>query len=198
MSTLATLPIALQLGLGLGYLCYLVAYAGERRGHSSQDATFLSLAFGVPALVPLSAGAGPLVANLLAGTFLAFGLAILWRGWGRSRWRRFIAWIGLTRDDGLLHCWDGILNRPDLRSSQISVHTADGRILCLNDRHRYAAAPFEGLYLGSDGGILMVVEEEELPDGTVETRTGISDTDWGTRLTYIPPDQIRRVNIRMT
>ena len=42
----------------------------------------------------------------------------------------------------------------------------------------------------------MAVEEEELPDGTTQERQGVL-SDWGARLTYIPADQISRVNIRL-
>ena len=79
---------------------------------------------------------------------------------------------------------------------QISVHLLDGRVLYLNDRPKYEGTPWDGLYLGGDGSVLMIVEEEKLPDGIEEERKGIC-SDWGTRLTYLPASQITRVNIRL-
>ena len=62
--------------------------------------------------------------------------------------------------------------------------------------NKYAEAHLGGMYLGSDGSIVMVVEHEDLPDGTTEERTAIRDATWGTRVTYIPASEIARVNIR--
>ena len=38
--------------LGFGYLGYVTAYAGLRRGHKAFDALFISLAFGAVAYIP--------------------------------------------------------------------------------------------------------------------------------------------------
>ena len=43
----------------------------------------------------------------------------------------------------------------------------------------------------------MVVEEEDLQDGVEEIRSGVVDSFWGTRMTYIPASEVKRVNIRM-
>jgi hypothetical protein len=191
-----SLPFTIQLGLGIGFLCYVTAYAGRRRGHTITEITFLTMAFGLPALLPLSSGTGSIAINALIGISLAFGLALIWRGWALEAWQRAAKFIGLHAEDGLSYGWDKIVSYPNLATSQISVHTADGRILYLNDRTKFAHAPFEGLYLASDGSIIMAVEEERLPDGTEQVRTDISVATWGVRMTYLPPDQVKRVNIR--
>ena len=197
MNPLPSFPLAVQLGLGIGYLGYLLAYGGARKGHSTLDATFLSLVFGIPALVFATALPGSLLINILFGSAISLLLASIWRMGGRDLWFAAARQSDISQDDGYHTAWEGLLNRKEgLVTSQISVHTADGRVLYLNDRRNFRTAPYEGLNLGADGSILMVVQEEEMPDGTTQTRGGICDPHDGTRLTYIPADQITRVNIR--
>ncbi|MFC3180481.1 hypothetical protein [Cypionkella sinensis] len=191
-----TLPFTVQLGLGVGFLAYVTAYAGRRRGHSISEITFLTMAFGLPALLPLINGTGPVAANAIIGVMMAFGVALIWRGWALEAWQWAAKSIGLHAEDGLSFGWDKIVSYPNLATNQISVHTADGRILYLNDRTRFANAPFNGLYLASDGSIIMVVEEERMPDGSEQVRQNINHDTWGARMTYIPSDQVKRVNIR--
>lgn len=192
----ATLPLSIQLGMGVGFLSYVTAYAGRRRGHNAIDAVLLSMVFGLPALLPMASATGATLINAACGTSLAFGMALLWRGKLQSVWHQAARNMGLHAEDGMAHGWDAIASFPKLATGQVSVHTADGRILYLNDRRLFSGSPFKGLYLGSDGSIIMAVEEERMPDGTEQTRQDIVDPDWGTRMTYIPSDQIRRVNIR--
>ena len=45
------LSLSLQVALASGYLAYITAYAGLRRGHATQDAVFISLVFSVIALL---------------------------------------------------------------------------------------------------------------------------------------------------
>jgi hypothetical protein len=193
----ASLPLSIQIGLGIGYLGYLVAYGGARKGHSTLDATFLSLVFGIPALVVASTPGGTLPLDILVGGVVSLALAAFWRIKGRSLWFAATRFTGLSKDDGHHSVWEGLLNREDgIFCSQLSVHTADGRVLYLNDRRKFKSAPYEGLNLGADGSILMVVEKEKMPNGAVEQRHDLEDPDFGTRLTFIPADQVQRVNIR--
>lgn len=192
----ASLPLSVQVGLGVGYLAYLLAYSAQRSGHSTMDATFLSLLFGIPALLFASFPGDPII-NILVGSAVSLAIAAFWRADGRRLWHKVARDSKLNPDDGYHSVWEALLQQNGvLYCSQISVHTADGRVLYLNDRERFKNAPYKGLSLGADGSILMVVEEEKLADGTEEARNGISDPDWGTRMTYIPADQVRRVNIR--
>jgi hypothetical protein len=191
-----TWPFALQVSLGAGYLGYVTAYAGLRKHHTQTDIALITLAFSLPAAIP-HLGGTPLapVLSVALALMLSLGTAILWRHKGKSLWLRLMRWSETHAEDGSPDCWSALLQTPRLTVSQISVHTTDGRILYQNDHTSHAAAPEGGLLLGSDGSILMVVEEEELPDGTEEVRTGIKG-EFGTRMTYVPASQIVRVNIR--
>ena len=193
---LLNLPLEIQTALGGGFLAYALAYAGLNDRLTATDVVFRTLAFGLVALLTfrMLLVQGPVTASLVAiGMALLAGM--LWRMIGM----RAVSWIlrtlGVHGEDGIYSAWTALIQRPNLSVAQLSVHTKDGRILYQN-QHQYPEAPFGGIYFGRDGSILMVVEEEELADGTEEVRTGIQDAATGTRMTYIPADQITRVNIR--
>jgi hypothetical protein len=191
------LSLSVQVALASGYLAYITAYAGLRRGHAPQDAIFISLAFSVVAL--LSFDVLPIEQAYLRSAIAAAAAllsGIFWRKIGRPVWLWSMRRLGVHREDGVHAPWDVIVQTTK-KVGQVSVHLKNGRTLCLNDRRNFAQAPWEGLYLGGDGSVIMAVEMEELPDGSEETRQGVTDADWGTRLTYIPASEIERVNIRM-
>lgn len=197
---LLSLPLAVQTALGAGYLAYVIAYGGIRQHHTAQDAVFLTLAFGI---LPGSILAFSTPSQLAPGLLLAVASAVLlgatWRRWGRDLAASILRGAQVHRDDGLHAAWDGLIQttRP---VTQISVHMKDGRVLHCNDTKPYEDAYRGGLYLGGDGAVVMVVEEEEVvgPDGAVRTevREDIVVPGWGTRLTYIPAGEVARVNIR--
>lgn len=203
---LVLLLIWVQVAVGAGYLAYATAYAGLRRGHRTTDAVFITLAFAALSLIAftivqvsiadrMTAPARDVVAALGAA-MMVLPAAALWRRWLREWWQGLMAKTSVHRDDGIYTGWDAAIQR-DVEVIQVSVHTTDGRVLYLNDRSKYDAAPWHGLYFGGDGSVIMVVEEEGLPDGTEEVREGVHDDTYGTRMTYLPPAMIRRINIRM-
>lgn len=191
------LTLGVQVALGSGYLAYATSYAGFRKAHHTEDTVFISLAFGSLAFLVFNTLApcgqwcqslGAFAVSLIAGC--------LWRGVLRGLWQQLISLIRVHREDGIFSPWDAIV-QTRRRVGQVSVHTKNGRVLHLIDRSLYSGTQWDGLYLGGDGGIAMVVQEEDLSDGTTEHREGISDPEWGTRLTYIPASEIERVNIRL-
>lgn len=201
-----TSSLALQVALGGGYLGYVTAYAGLRRGHDQIDSAFISIAFGVPALMVFkylesASWQADWLRNWVAApvaVIVSLLVGALWRAVGAGLWRGAVAYFKVHQDDGTLTAWDALIQKPRQTVDQLSVHTKDGRTLYMNTRDRYLDGPHRGLILGGNGDIVMVVEEERIPgkDGD-ETRTGIV-TDNGTRLTYLPASEIARVNIRVS
>lgn len=199
------LSLSVQSALGAGYLGYATAYAGLRREHRTEDALFISLAFSAVAMVAFRVagglvGDGRVWLDAVAGVMAAFAASLLaaavWRGHGRSAWLKLMSVATIHRDDGLHSAWSVIV-QARRSCGQISVQMKNGHVLYLNDRRSFEGTPWDGLYLGGDGAIIMAVEEEDLPDGRSEIREGVVDAAWGTRLTYIPPAEIARVNIRL-
>lgn len=199
MESWITLPLETQVSLAAGYAGYLLAYGGLRRSHQAQDAVFLTFAFGAVALVALRvlANAAPVWIAAPGAALAALLAAALWRRWLRIPVLRATGLLGIHRDDGMTDSWEAFVDRvPHESASQVSVHTSDGRVLYCSNLDRYVDLPMRGFYLGSDGGIAMVVEEEELPGGTTETREAVTDPHYGARMTYIPAAAVVRVNLR--
>lgn len=193
-----TLPLEVQVALGGGYLAYAVAFAGIRKSESAAEMAFRSLAFGLAALLALRfflANGWPTSVSVGAALCSAVFLGAFWRRWGKKYTWKILRALKISGEDGMPDAWTATIQTPGLNITQLTVHTTDGRQL-QHDRAAYKNALHDGLYLGSDGGIILVVSEEEYPDGHVEKREGIEVEDWGTRLTYIPPSQIKRVDIR--
>ena len=191
------LSLSVQVALASGYLAYITAYAGLRRGHATQDAIFISLVFSVVALLCFELF--PIEQTYLraaAACVMALLSGVLWRKAGRPSWLWLMRKTGVHREDGVHSPWDVVV-QTDRKVGQLSVHLKNGRVLFLNDRRNFLNAPWEGLYLGGDGSIIMAVEMEELPDGSEEIRQAVVDDAWGTRLTFIPSSEIARVNIRL-
>lgn len=190
------LGTAIQVALGAGYMAYCTAYAGFRRHHQTRDTIFISLVFAAiaSAVISQSQNLG-IVPAYGASVFAALMSAVVWRWLGRDLWQKAMQFSKVHREDGVETTWENLVQTKSV-VDQMSVHLSDGRVLYLNDRPKYVGTPWNGLYLGGDGSVLMVVEEEELPDGTEEKRDGIC-SEWGTRLTYLPASQITRVNIRL-
>lgn len=192
------LSLSLQVALGSGYLGYTTAYAGFRRDHRVEDVLFISLAFASVAM--LTFGFVEKSHGVLLASLSSFGASVIiaafWRKWGRKAWLWATSSAGVHRDDGSHDAWNQIV-QTDRRVGQLSVHMKDGRVLYLSDRRKYDHCPWKGLYLGGNGAVVMVVEKEKDANGQLTDRKGITDPEWGTRLTYLPASEIQRVNIRL-
>ena len=190
------LGTTVQVCLGSAYLAYCTAYAGFQRHHNNRDAIFITLVFAAIASTAYSYAQD---CGIYLAYFISFAAAlvtaVIWRLLGRELWQKAMQVSKVHREDGVTSTWESLVQTKK-SVKQISVHLSNGRVLYLNDRPKYIGTPWDGLYLGGDGGILMIVEEEDLPDGTEEERQGIQ-SDWGARLTYLPASQITRVNIRL-
>ncbi|KFI34294.1 hypothetical protein CG51_05255 [Haematobacter missouriensis] len=191
------LSLATRVAVGAGFLAYGLAYAGLRQDHSAVDVFLGTLAFSVLATLVFQQ---PEDWSDWSRAACAIGVtlcvALLWRAWLRDFCIWAIGKLGVHREDGVHRSWAALV-QTKRKVGQISVHTRDGRTLYLNNRQIYSHAPWEGLYLGGDGSVIMAVEEEEFPDGSEEQREDVHHAEWGTRMTYIPASEVVRVNIRL-
>lgn len=190
------LGTTVQVSLAAGYMAYCTAYAGFRRHHQTRDTIFITLVFAAiaSAVISQTQTLGTVTAYVISVLTVLISAA-LWRWFGKKLWQKLMRFSKVHREDGVETTWENLV-QTDKIVDQISVHLSNERILYLNNRPQYVGTPWDGLYLGGDGSVLMIVEEEELPDGTEEKRTGVR-SEWGTRLTYLPASEITRVNIRL-
>lgn len=193
------LPLEVQVALGGGYLAYAVAYAGLDRRVRPAEMAFRVLAFGLVALISFKAVLAqdcPPWAAALTAVLAATIAGALWRRFLRHWVLALLDRLKISSEDGLPDAWTALIQARGLNVTQLSVHLTDGRVL-FHERSAYGSALHDGLYLGRDGSIVMVVEETLLPDGKTRiTSEDIAHPDWGTRLTYIPASQIARVTLR--
>lgn len=194
-----SLSLELQVALGGGYLAHAVAYSGLRKSTGATELALRSLAFGIIALLAFrtTSDAGcPNWAAALIGVVSAAFAGGLWRKWGMRYSVKILSALRVSREDGIPDAWTALTQNTSLNVTQLSVHTKDGRILH-HDRDAYGDAWKDGLYFGSDGSIVMVVESEDIPGmEEPEQRQAIDAPPYGIRLTFIPADQISRINLR--
>lgn len=181
-----------------GYGAYISSFIGLRSSHTIRDELFCMVVLGLVGYsISELLGEISFIVRLIAAYLVATLAGVILRIWLLRWWQKTMYAFNIHHDDGISNAWTRII-RDRGRILQISVHVKDGRILHLNDRLQYMNAHWQGLYLGSDGSIIFPVDEEELPDGTVEQRNDVNDDEWGVRLTYIPASEVCRVNMRMT
>lgn len=195
--SLSSLPVAIQITLGSGYMAYVVAYGGVRQHHSATDATFGTFAFGLVATAVLAWL--PLIAGWRAAAAVALTIAAgaLWKAVGI----RFARWLlritNVSWADDVPSAWLTITaERTNLRPSQIAVDVEGGRVLLCEDTRLFSDLPYGPCTLGLDGSIAMYVSAEMKPDGEWIDKTDINHAGEGAKITYIPAAGVKRVEMR--
>jgi hypothetical protein len=194
------LPFAIQVSLGSGYAAYLLAFSGLRQHHTATDIIFRTIAFGLVATFVMAvckeADFADLLSAVIAFVVAAFSGA-LWRAVIGPLFRKFSRRYLLAWSDDLPSAWLSITaERTDLRPSQIVVELSDGRLLMCDDTRIYRFAPFECGVFGLDGSVAIYVTSEKAPSGEWFNHKEVLHKHDGANITYIPADNIRRVEIR--
>lgn len=191
-----TLPIAIQVSLGSGYLAYVMAFSGLRQHHTAADAIFGSIAFGLIASAALTWL--PLISpwKYAAATGITLAVGLLWRWRIGALLQNTLRKSGISWTDGLPSAWLSVTAmRTDLPLAQIAVDLADGRLLVCDDTRRFKDCPHGPCTLGLDGSVALYVTGEQRPDASWIEVPDVVNID-GARLTYVPADQVRRVELR--
>lgn len=201
-SQVLALPLAVQAALGLGYLGYVIAFVGRRSAHRVEDTIFVSLAFGsVAYLTMLGADleAKPLIGLSAAAAAIVI-VAIAWRVVVQPAALWMFRRAKVSDFDVHATAWAGFLDAVNIqRVHQATVHLHDGRALFCSACDVYADHPLGRLYLGSDGGVALVVDVIRHPDGREEDLAEEVRADgWGLRVTFVPPEQIARLELRQS
>ena len=83
-----------------------------------------------------------------------------------------------------------------MRMTQLHVYTTDDMRLSCDDLTKCNELPFGPCIFGRDGSVSLYVNEIKKGDSKALEVTPTSDSFWGAKLTYIPVDQIRRIELR--
>ena len=212
MNDLLALPWQIQVVMVGGYFAYTVAYSGKRSSHKPIDTLSIILCFGGISLLTFNSlddlVSDPMMVqafdiSYVRGFVLAGG-AILGALFSALIWRRFLGeWLGKalrifskSDDDGLFHGWETIIQQPNLAYNQLNVSLKDGRILESYPLSTFDKFPNGNCVLGGDGSVAMYVTHIEDAQGTRRETKNLSCETEGARITYIPADQIKEVDLR--
>lgn len=194
---LLDLPLAIQLSLGAGYLAYLLAYAGIRKHHTTADALFGTLIFGLFASAVIYL-AGESVWFLGLAAALPILAGALWRWKLRGLFKSLLRYLNISWSDDTPNAWLTITSEhTDARPSQIAVDTKNGRTLLCEDTRVFGNSPHGPAIFGLDGSVAFYVTDERRADGEWFKHSDVIHPHEGDRLTFIPADQIERVELRL-
>lgn len=197
LTALAAMPLQLQLIGGAGYCAYLFAYIGIRHAHSAGDTVFSSLAFGLVAaivlLLPLNL---PMWAHATIAFALTLSAGVAWRLFVRVWLRNALRKFGYSWADDTQSAWDHMLECTERSPTQLTVELDDGRYLMCSDAFAVKDRPFGPYVLGTNGDVLLYVDKTEYPGEKPQDQPRVHEDGWGSLITYVPRDRIRKIAIR--
>jgi hypothetical protein len=181
-----------------GYAAYYVANVGIRDHHKLADVTFSTLVFAFVSAFAFYFCRWMLGLSLVvtSGITFVFGMlaGVIWRRFVRPCFERLLR--SISHADDLPSAWIALFaERHD--ATQLTVQLKDGSWLMCDDLRNFRDYPNGPCVLGAKGDILMYVTDKQTKRGHGFIPTGgPSDPHWGHEITYIPSDQIARVDIR--
>jgi hypothetical protein len=196
MDKLFALPVAIQLALGSGYIAYLIAFAGIRGHHTTTDAFFGSLAFGMVTTLLFMFLPCSTIWKMVISVAVTILVGAAWR-WRLGQWAKAaLRFSNVSWTDDIPSAWLSITaQRTDLPVSQIAVDIDDGRTVVCDDTRSYKDAPHGPCVLGLDGSVALYVTSEWKEDTGWTDATDVRNID-GSRITFVPANRIRRIELR--
>ena len=199
------IPLSVYIAFISGYLAYKVAYSGISESHKVFDIMLISIIFSSVATLTI------FIFNELAALQNIFSLdslklisactftiltGLFWRKFGMSNWQKLLSLLNIYQEHRSYSAWK-VITEQKREYTQAEVTLRNGSVLSLLDRSILENVLYEGLYFDDEGGMFLVVQEEILPDGTIDLKQGVFDKNWGTTFTYIPASEITRVLFRL-
>jgi hypothetical protein len=197
---LITLPWATLLTLASGYAGYYVANVGIREHHKPIDVIFATLVFGFISACAYNVCREIFEIRLAWSSAIAFVFAMvvgaLWSWGGRSAVERLLRKSRVSHSDDLPSAWVALFG-VKIAATQLSVKLKDGSWLMCDDLTKFSSSPNGPCVLGAKGDILMYVTHKQTDIGIAFFPTTYPvDAEWGHEITYIPADQVARVDLR--
>ena len=195
---LLSMPVAIQIALGSGYLAYLIAYAGLRERHTATDAIFRSAAFGLAATAVLTTLDGRSIWVKLGAVAATIVVGIVWRWVVMEATRAAFRHTDISWTDDIPTAWLSVTaTRTNAKVSQLAVDLEDGRTLLCEDTRRFRDAPHGPCVFGLSGDLALYVTAEMWADGCWVEHDRVLDDVEGANLTYVPAGKIKRVEMRL-
>jgi len=199
-ASLLDLPWATLVTLASGYVGYFIANVGLKDHHKNVDITFSTLVFGL--FSATAYGAFPSHAvywSTLVALATAMITGAIWRKYGRKWMYQIMRALNISWSDGTNSAWQQVFGQIGYRTTEVFVILKDGSGLLSRNLARFEGLPNGPFALGNTGDVILYVTHHSAPDSDDwHEFAGVIDDDWGALATYIPADQIARVEIRRT
>lgn len=201
--SLLNLPWATLVTLVTGYVSYFIANVGFKDHHQPLEITFSTLVFGLLASLLYS-----LTLHLYGGHFqqylatlsalvFAAGSGAFWRKYGRKWMYRVLRKYNISWSDSTRSAWEAMFDHTEFRVTEIFVYLKDGSALLSRLPGNYEDWPNGPFTLGNKGDITLYVTHRRSVNGKEWNQyEGLIDPSWGALATYVPVEQIARVDIR--
>jgi hypothetical protein len=217
-SEIWTLPFEVQLVLASGYAAYFLSYIGIREHHKTVEIVFIVFVYGlitklsfgffqtaIPTLFDENSHIGHIFSrniSFVLSAILAFTLTVLtgylWRKFGRKFVRSHLRKSDYSWSNDDPTSWRTITSSTDFWFTQVSVQMKDGTWLECRDTNQYKDHPHGPMTLGQNGDIALYVTDITQPNDTeAVAETNVIDTDWGSRLKYVPSGEIKSITFRL-
>ena len=197
---LFNLPWTTLLTIASGYAGYYVANLGVREHHKTIDVAFSTLVFGFLATfvyrILLTVGANILASAIVAFLFAAMAGGI-WSRYGRIFLLKVLRLSDVSHANDLPKAWVALFSQTGVNATQLSVKLKDGTWLKCEDLSHFQNMPNGPCVLGGSGDVLMYVTHQQNPnEEEFSSYEAVADPKWGNEITYIPADQIARLDFR--
>jgi hypothetical protein len=190
------------LTLSSGYIGYYVAHVGIREHHRGIDQVFRVVLYGFFGIfvyywLRYSFDVGILSASL-ASLIMTFGLGAFWRRWGRAQLEKALRAGRISQSDDTPTAWMALAEAGDHAvATQLKVRLSDGTRLFCENLAAFKSHPNGPCVLGGNGDVLIYVTHEAKGSSKEYARiASIDDELHGTMITYVPREQIARIEFR--
>lgn len=197
---LVNLPWETLLTLASGYAGYFVANVGIRDHHKAIDTVFSTLVFGFISAFVYKICTIALDLSLVSASPIAFVATMfaggIWSFAGRKLLETILRVSKVSHANDLPSAWVALFG-IGIPATQLTVKLKDGSWLMCDDLSKFEKHPNGPCTLGAKGDVLMYVTHAQSEIGIAFFPTPASTHEvWGDEVTYIPADQIVRIDLR--
>lgn len=198
--SLLDLPWPTLVTLAAGYIGYFVANVGVKDQHKAVDITFSALVFGLFSAGIYHASVWVGINAYMAAfpaVMAAFVAGSCWRKYGRKWMYSLLRKYDISWSDNTSSAWQQMFGMTDYGTTEVIVILRNGSGLQSINVARFEGLPNGPYTLGNNGDVILYVTHSSPPDNEewVEFKDVVHDS-WGALATWIPADQIARVEIR--
>ncbi|EAA6041255.1 hypothetical protein CE665_20050 [Salmonella enterica subsp. enterica serovar Poona] len=199
-ASLINLPWATLVTLASGYIGYFIANVGLKDHHKPIDVTFSTLIFGLFAAMVYQAfiwvGCGEYFAAFPAVVY-AFANGAWWRKYGRKWMYKFLRDHDISWSDSTSSAWQQMFGHTDYRVTEVYIILKDGSGLLSRLPGNYEGLPNGPFTLGDKGDVVLYVTHRSPANSDEwEKYNNAVDSPWGALASWVPADQIARIDIR--